>query len=234
LFKKEIMAKINELVYSVRESIKEFSDDSEVDDRYIMYLYNIKRAKYLRQDLNNYQRSTDISIQQEFCMELEEVGSETCGIGVMCDKLMRTKQALPKAIELHTKPAILSIKPTNRLEAKFNVIPIQKVPAVAYSSFPNSIYAFIDTDNRVYMVSNDDSYKLLECITVTGVFENPLDLTDYKSCCGCDIEVSPCFNEAESEYPLQPHYIDLIREEIIRDLLRTKQVPEDKENDATS
>lgn len=225
------MAKLNELVYSVRESLKEFSDDTEIDDRYIIHLYNIKRAKYLRQDLNNYQKTADSSIQQEFCMELEEVDSTTCGVGFICDKLLRTKQALPKAIELHTKLAITSIKPTSRIAAKFNVIPIQKVPYIAYSGFPNSIYTFIDTDNRIYLLSKDDSYKLVECITVTGIFENPLDLQNYKDCCGCN-EPKVCFDEGESDYPLQPHYIDIIKSEIVNELRNTKQLPEDKDNDS--
>ena len=50
------MAKFNEIIYDVREAVKQYSDDSELDDRYIKYLYNNKRSKYLRQDLNNYSK----------------------------------------------------------------------------------------------------------------------------------------------------------------------------------
>ena len=82
------------------------------------------------------------------------------------------------------------------------------------------------------MYSKDDSYKLLECITITGVFQDPSDLSNYTNCCDCSIEDSPCYNEITDEYPLQPHYIDVIREEIVKDILRTKQVKEDNTNDS--
>ena len=36
----------------------------------------------------------------------------------------------------------------------------------------------------------------------------------------------------EDEYPLQPHFIDLIRQEIVKELAGLDQIPEDKKNDA--
>ena len=227
------MAKLSELTYDILEAIKEYSDDSEIDQRYITYLYNIKRAKYLRQDLNNFQKTTDLSIQQTFCLEMEEVSADTCGVSFFCDTVMRSKQPVPKLIELHTNVALTKVKPTTRTAQSFNLIPIGKVPFYAYAPYSNSIYAFLDTDNHIYLISKNTAHKLIDCISVTGIFENPLDLVDYKNCCGCNENfVTACYNEMESDYPLQPHYIDVIREEIIRDLLRTKQVPEDKTNDA--
>ena len=46
--------------------------------------------------------------------------------------------------------------------------------------------------------------------TITGVFENPLDLANYTNCCSCTSNSLPCFDEMTSNYPLQPHYVDLI------------------------
>jgi hypothetical protein len=45
-------------------------------DRYTVYLYNLKRSKYLRNDANNLQRLVDaLPILQKFCMEMEEYQS---------------------------------------------------------------------------------------------------------------------------------------------------------------
>lgn len=225
------MAKFNEIIYDIREHLKERSDDSEVDDRHLMYLVNTKRAKYLRQDLNNFQKATDLSIQQTLCSELIEVDADHCGVDLHCDKVLRTVKPLPKAIELHTKPAILKVKPTNIIAAPFNFISREKVPYISDSPFKNSVYAFLDLDNNIYFTSGSNAYKFLECINVTGVFENPLDLKEYSNCCGCDTS-STCFDEMESEYPLQPHYIDLIKMEIVRDLAQLINLPEDKINDS--
>ena len=229
------MAKKNELIYDVREAIRAFSDDSELDDRYIIYLYNIKRAKYLRQDLNNYQKTTDLSIQQSFCLGLQEVSAVECGVDLSCEKIMRSTQPIPKAIELHSKPAITKIKPTHRLSVPFTLIDKSRAPYIMNGPYSNAIYAFIDTDNYIYVTSNGGAYKLIDCISVTGIFEDPLSLQGYKNCCNCgDETITACFDEDESEYPLQPHYIDLIRAEIVNDMFKAQRfVEEDKDNDAT-
>ena len=226
------MAKINEIVYDVREGVKAYTDDSELDDRYIIYLYNTKRAKYLRQDLNNYQKTTDLSIQQSFCLSLKEVPANDCSVDITCDKIMRSTQPLPKAIELHSKPAITRVRPTFKLSVPFSFIDRSRAPHIMSAPFSNAIYAFLDVDNYLYVISNGGAYKLIDCITVSGIFENPLDLKNYKNCCNCTDDDSICYDEANTEYPLQPHYIDAIRAEIINELARLKQVPEDKENDA--
>lgn len=226
------MAKLNEIIYDIRESLKAYTDDSEVDNRHLVYLINTKRAKYLRQDLNNMQKTVDLSIQQTFCLGLEEVSANECGVSLDCDKIVRTTKPLPKAIELALAPAITSIKPVNRLSLPFNFISKAKAPYVVHAPFGNSIYAFLDTDNHVYFISKSVVHKLIDCISVSGIFENPLDLISYKNCCNCPEEEAACYDE-DKEYPLQPHYVDLIKAEIVNDLLRLKKLPEDTENDST-
>jgi DNA-directed RNA polymerase subunit K/omega len=225
------MAKVNELVYDIREAINAFSDDYEIDDRYILYLYDIKRAKYLRQDVNNFQKTIDNSIKQTLCLAMEEVSVNECSVDYSCGNILRSKQKLPKPIESHTKVAISKVKPVNRIGIPFSFIEKDRAPFIENAPFPNAIYAFIDVDNYIYAYSKSEDYKLLDCITVTGVFEDPTSLSAYSTCC-CEDAV-PCYDIQTSDYPLQPHYIDLIREEIIKDLLRSVQVPEDKVNDST-
>ena len=224
--------KLDKLIFDVREGIKAYSDDDEVSDRYIIYLYNIKRVKYLRQDLNNHQKSIDNSILQTLCLAVEEVSASECNVDYDCKKILRTTLKVPTPIDLHIKSGITKIKPTNRLAVPFSIISKEKVPMLDGATFKSSLYAFIDTDEYIYIISPDEeSYKLLECVTITGVFEDPLELGNYNDCCNCGTP-TPCFDELESEYPLQPHYIDIIRAEIINDLLKVKQIREDKENDS--
>jgi len=226
------MAKVQELIYDVKEAVKAFTDDNELDDRYIIYLYNIKRAKYLRQDLNNYQKFIDNSIKQTLCLALESVPVSECSISYSCGTLLKSTQVVPTPLNLHTKTAITKVKPTNKLSLPFNFISKDKAAYIDHAPFNKSLYAFIDVDNYLYVYSKSEDYKLLECVTITGIFENPISLHNYKTCCNCTNSSSICFDEATSEYPLQPRYIDIIREEIIKDILRTKQIPEDTQNDA--
>lgn len=222
---------LEKLTYDVKEAVKAYNDDSELDTRYIIYLYNIKRAKYLRQALNNYQRTVDNSIKQTLCLTLEEVDMSECSVDYDCGTLLRTTQVVPKPLELDSKVAITKVKPTTRISQPFNFISKSKAAYIDNAPYSNSIYAFIDVDNYIYVYSKSDAYKVLDCITVTGVFEDPLSLSAYTNCCGCTDSASVCYDEASSDYPLQPHFIDLIREEIIKDLIRGIQLPEDTEND---
>jgi hypothetical protein len=226
------MPKVNELIYDIREAVRSYTSDSEIDDRYILYLYDIKRAKYLKQDLNNYQKSIDNSIKQTLCVGLEEVSINECDVEYTCGTLLRSKQKLPIPIEMHTKVAITSVKPINKVAIPFAFITREKAAYIQNAPYSKSVYSFLGTDNYLYVYSKSDDFKLLDCVTITGVFEKPLTLSEYKNCCNCD---SPqvCFDINTQDYPLQPHYIDLIRDEIVKDLIRTIQIPEDKTNDST-
>lgn len=222
---------LDKIIYDIREQVNAFSDDSEIDDRYIIHLYNIKRPKYLRQDLNNFNRSIDKSIQQKFCLKMEKVSSDTCGIKLDCGTILRSTQPIPKPLELHTKSAIVSINPTNILSLPFNFINIDRLHYIKNSAFPNNIYSFIGVDNYVYVYSLNESYELIECLSITGVFEDPLELQNYKNCCDCE-EEKPCFDMMTTDYPLQPHYIDIIRNEVVQSLIGKLHIPTDKTNDS--
>lgn len=225
------MATIRKIVYDIREGVKQYQDDTELDDRWIIYLYNNKRAKYLRQDLNNLQKVIDNSVLQKFCLELEEVNVDECGLSYECETIVRSKQPIPKPLDLNLGSAITSVKPNNKIALSFNFVNKERAILSKHSPFKNNIYAFIDTDLYIYLVSESDAVKLMDCITVTGVFEDPLALANYKNCCGCNDALN-CFDEDTTEYPLQAHHIDYIREELIQSIVRTIQIPEDKINNA--
>jgi len=225
------MSTVAQITYAVRESISQYTDDTNISDRYIMFLFNLKRAKYLRNDLNNLQKTADLSVMQSLCLELEEVSANECGIEYDCGTIMRTKQKLPQPLELHLKSAIINIKPTNRIAVPFNFVNKERAIFSKYSSFGDSIYAFLDNDNYIYLVSESNAVKLIECLSVTAIFEDPLLLKDYKTCCGCEI-VKQCFDSLTTPYPLQAHHIDNITEEIVKMLIRKIQIPEDENNNA--
>jgi len=222
---------LNKIIYDVREALNQYIDDSQIDDRYIIYLYGIKRAKYLRQDENNFQRTTDISVKQTFCLELESIPINQCNVNIECDEIVRTVKPIPQPLDLHVGNAITNIKPTNRIALPFNFVDKNKAIYSEYSPFNKSIFAFLDTDRYIYLVSKTNALNLLDCISITGVFEDPLELLNYSNCCSCEI-ATPCLDYDTINYPLQPHYIDLIKEEIVQQLIQKLQIPEDKENNS--
>lgn len=218
------------LIYDVREGVKAYTDDSLISDRYIIYLYGIKRSRYLRQELNDSRKTTDISVTQTFCLELEYVPISQCGIDIECDKILRTKRPIPNPLELHTKVAITVVKPTNRMTLPFNFVSKEKALYSKHSPYKRSIFAFLDTDKYIYILSESNTVGMMEAITISGVFEDPLELRSYSACCGQTQTI--CFDDATTDYPLQSHLIDLIKTEIVNELLGKFKIPEDKNNNS--
>lgn len=221
---------LQKIIYDIREGVKAYTDDSNISDRYITYLYNIKRAKYLRQDLNDSRKTTDISIVQTFCLELEYVSMNQCGLELECDRILRTKRPIPNPLELHTKVAITVVKPTNRISLPFNFVSKEKALYSKHSPYKNSIFAFLDTDKYIYVLSESNTVGMMESITISGVFEDPLELRSYSACCG-QVQTA-CYDDATTDYPLQAHLIDLIKFEIVNELLGKFKIPEDKNNNS--
>ena len=83
----------------------------------------------------------------------------------------------------------------------------------------------------LYVISRNDLVNLIECVSVTGIFEDPLSLSLFNTCCGCETKTS-CYDEDTTDYPLQSHHIDTIREEIKLVLKDKLQIPEDRVNDS--
>lgn len=225
--------KLAQLIYDIKEAVNDYTDDSNISNKYLEYLYQIKRSKYISQDMNKMNKSVDDSIIQSLCLSLEEVPVTSCGVSLGCDTLLRTKLKVPTLIDLNTKTSIISIRPTTRIARPFNFVDRSRLYNIEGSPYKESIYVFYE-DRYIYVYSHNDNYKHLSCIELFGVFEDPLELEDYPKCCNCDVVDNPCFDRYTMDYPIQSRYIDIIRDEIVQEILRKKQIPEDKENDATN
>ena len=227
------MSTIPEIIYSVRESVKQYTDDSELDDRYILFKLNMARSVVLRQELNNLQRSVDVSVTQSICLKFEEVSAYECGLDIGCETIMRSVQPIPKVIDLDIKPAIYNVKPTKILGFPFTFVTRQKAAYYKHSPFPKTVYAFLHTDNHIYLISKNETHKLIDCVTVEGVFFDPSELRNYTNCCDCSPETKSCFNEEITQYPLAPHHLRVIIEDVFQSLAgKELRILEDKTNNA--
>lgn len=221
----------NKLIYDVREMLKQYIDDSEISDSYILYLYGILRAKYIRQSENDFQKTTSILTTQTLCLALEKVSINECNFNIDCNEIVRTVLSIPKPLDLNIGTSITSVKPTNRIAVPFNFISKEKAIYSMKSPFNKSIYAFLDNDMKIYLLSGSDSLNLLDCLTITGIFEDPLELLSYTNCCNCE-EATPCIDYDTIDYPLPAHYIDIIKADILNQLINKLNIPEDKVNDS--
>lgn len=225
------MSTINQSIYDVRERLNQLTDDSEISDRLILHRLNQVRSTFLVQHLNNFRMPTDPNIIQTLCLEVELVSSTICGVSVGCEQILRTKQKLPKIITKHTGPTIISITTPNLFSKSIEIINVNNISFAKYRYFKNT-YAFLGDDNHIYLFSTkSDSYKLIDCITVKAVFYNPLDLENYKNCCGCENATS-CFDIDTTEYPIIPEQEDVIFARVVETFIPKLEIPEDKSNNA--
>lgn len=221
---------LNKLIYSIREGVKEYTDDSELDDRYIIYLVNVARSFYVDQRLNNVNKAKKLSLQQTICVPVEVVTDEECS-GNNCNVILRSVNEIPDTFMIGNMPAILRVGPTSKLERPFTFTDRFKAVYSHSSPFPKEIYSFLHDDNRLYLTSKRKGFKLLDCISITGVFEDPTDIKRFNNCCGCE-NPTVCFDPDKDDYPLSPELVKLVRQDVINELLNHKQIPEDKINDS--
>lgn len=221
---------LKEILYRIRQQIKEGFDDSKVTDDYLANLFNTKRAYYIRREYNQLQRTIDNNVKQTIVIPLIETEAEDCDCGI-ADEVMRTEVKVPFSIEIHDKNLITKVSTTDHLDAPFSFIDSERAPYVGSNTYTAPhVFAYLHDNGYVYVFRRDgnNDFKALEEITVTGVFDNPLQLESFT-----DPESgAKYFDHTVDQYPVKQWMIDFIIKEIVQDLVGLKQVPEDLTNNA--
>jgi len=226
------MATKLQIIYDVKEHLNKYSDDNEYSDRHILYLYDLKRAKFLRQLLDDKTRNIDKILVQTLCLKFEEINKGLCGVNVGCDTVLRSINPLPQFLQVRNRNMLLTVTPSVILSKSFKIVDIESAPYILDKPYSNGVYATIDNEGYVIIFSKQEEFKLIECLTVSAVFENPLELENFSNCCNCDTTPqSSCYSD-DSLYPAPSFIIDLCRDEIIKLFTLKEQVKEDKNNNS--
>ena len=222
-----------EIVYAIREGLKEYTDDTKYTDDYLLYLVRLKRGFFLRREYNNIQKIVDQEISQTICMALELVSDSECpdcGFEVDDCEVVRTIKKLPDTIELSNKNIILRVAPIGVMKNKFELITRERSVFAGEGTYEkNNVYAFYHSNGHIYLKSKKNFYKSLDAISVTAVFENPFDVNDFK--CGPN-NSTVCYDPENDKYPIKAWMTDIVIKEIISDLAKTKNIPEDTQNNS--
>ena len=216
---------LDKLIYDVRESLREYVDDSNVDNRYIQYLINNKRAKLLGQDLNRQNTIIDEGMKQTFCLNLQRVNALECGVDMGCKYVYRTERAIPEPMDLKNKPAITRVSSVNIIDKPFTMTNRERAVYQSQSAFNTIPAVFYHTDKYLYLIGDESALKLLKKINITGVFENPLELIDYTMESG-----EACYDVGSFDYPIAPRHIDIVIQEVTKQIAGSKMMPVDDTN----
>ena len=209
----------NEIIYTVRESLRRYTVDSTIDDREIIFQINMQRALFLKNEYNKSHRNAIETVKQTLCVNL--IDDEDC--------TLVTEVQIPKFIELHEKPSISRITSKVQSDIPFDYVPFVKFPFAGNGRFnKKNVFVTLTPDSRLLLKSGNNIFKMLDKILITGVFENPLDLANFK----CDLnEETDCFTK-DKEYPLTPHTFMYILPLVTDYFLRKLQIPRDTTNNA--
>ena len=228
------MATLNELYSELWLDISpSISDDSPVDQRLLKHFIHKTRALFARNEMNKSHRTVDAALIQDLgLVELETADAFVdSGLDNISHTILRTKETIPRAIELHNKQAFTYVGPLDQTHKGFKFVDVGAIPYVGKGRFNKEfIYAFLMND-RIYLVSNCNNtlFKGLKYINVKGVFENPEDAAKFNRPDG-----SPCYTDEEA-YPIPMYLWAYCKTQILQSDLRQFYVPiEDPVNNANN
>ena len=208
------------------ESLNVNNSDTIFDPLYYTDLMNEQRSLAMRNEYNK-NRKIDPNVQQTIpCEELELVDPHNCCVEVPIGcKILRTKNKIPNTIDLHHKKAITSVGPSIITEKRFTLIDYSRVPYIGSGrTTARSIYAFL-YDNYIYVISRDNSNKLINKIAIRGIFEDPTALAPFTNCS----TGGSCWT-IDSTYPINEWMWAYIKPQILQQLMQKLQMPMDDNN----
>lgn len=216
----------NEIIYEIYEDLNINSDDTNVDKRLILQKINTQRELWITNEMNkNFRMIPPALIQDIGCIPLEQVSSEDCCETQSDCFFMRTSIEIPAPINLHRELMFTRIGPRDKKQKEFTFISYDRVPYVGFGRFNHSgVYSFW-LNNRVYLMSRNDSIVLFEGINVMGVFPEPENVVNLGLC-----EDEPCWT-FDSQYPIYRKLWAYMKPQIVQELLPKMTIPQDNVND---
>lgn len=204
------MAKLSEIIATIRNLPRGGegdSDDNAYTDRALAFIINYYRAKLIEQDVNKGKYLTQFYAQTLGKIRLINVSKSECGLPDcdIDDSILRIENPLPKTIDTNDKNLITYVGTVDG-SIPYQRTTFQKVHFDRYAKYTGSRTKYYELDQYIYIINPPN--KNLKYITITGVFENPLQANDYKNN-NCDT-TNNCLNPFDMEYPLGLKYLDTI------------------------
>lgn len=214
------MATQRELIYSVKSILRGglISDDDKYSDRQVAFLLDAARAALLRQQVNKGQSLSENNIQHIKCMPLESVDTSFDPNFNLDCKVYKTQTPIPKPIEAKGKDLITNITAPEFGGFNYEFIPYSRLPYARYTRFKRPLAVMFNS--YIYVV--DAPYT--EQITISGIFEEPNQLSEYDDCAG-----DQCFTW-DSVYPLSSHLVDPCIKMVVEELTLGLKVMQDRTN----
>lgn len=205
----------NEVIYSIREGVRQYSDDSSLSNRYIEFEVAVERAAliytlYKKKDVPS-------DYLQTICISTELVPNSECGCVDEECTILRGVSDIPPTI------GNIKVGAGTKDSIPFDSISWNRFIHSGFNRYnQKTIFASLHTDDKAYIKSKDNLHKLIPCIYVTGIFENPSDAAT----------VSECTDRNTAVYPIEMAVFSAVQEKVVNKILRALGVPMDDINNA--
>ncbi len=201
----------------------ENTDDGNLPLAQIGFWVNSSRAELIRQSYNKGQSVNADITQTISCLKVIQIDASECPCEAVGCTILRSEVQIPTTVETNQMNLLMQVSPNLIGSKPYTIIPYSRAAYITKSKFGKlGTKAFLH-NRYIYLIT--DTY--VESINVTGVFNEPEDLGNYKDCSG-----EPCYSD-DGYYPMSLHMVNTLKKMIMdtnfKVYLNTK---EDTKNDA--
>lgn len=211
------MAKLKELTYMVLDELKLSSDDSYFNEDHVKFLIGKYRNFILKQQYKDIKKEIADSNFQTLEVDLDKLNPNIINIGCRTTYQFKSKKIIPELLSV--------VNPKVYIEDYYNgevsYVSKERMRFVCHNRWiPKVVYASIDPTNYLYVISSNDKYDDITKIYITGIFENPEEVSNSDQ------------DPMDLEYPLEEGLIPQVIELVVKELLSAEYRPEDSNNNA--
>lgn len=209
--------KIGELVQRVQSlySKGSQSDDSRLTSRHIYSKLLSMRSRLISEEAKKKQKVNQWNYQTIPCVALVKAPPHECPcLPPMGCEILKTTLPLPKPLSNYDSHLIQSVTSLDG-EIVFSEISWTEKKYKAAQKYTANKPDYFIRNNYLY-VTHKIGTKL---ITITGLFEDPLEVDKFASYCDDCTDCADCQSMLEKEFPLDADKIDVMIEMSVNELL---------------
>ncbi len=199
----------SELIYNIKELMKDHSDDVAYSDRHIAFLIDLQRARFIRKSHEKRSKALD-----QACMSSIEVNLSKI-TGPLGNSVTRSDEELPELLSLNSRTALVSVVPTISGAEPIEIVSLPKVRGILKGAY-GTLFGYME-DNYLNLISLDPAVYMLKKVKVRGIFSELPFVSD------------------DDPYPLSASLVPQVEDAVLADLLKTLRVMQlqDTDNDST-
>jgi hypothetical protein len=211
------MAKLRELTYMVLDELKASSDDSYFNEDHVKFLIGKYRNFILKQQYKDIKKEVADSNFQTLEVELDKLNTNILNIGCRTTYQFKSKNTIPELLSIVNPKIYIE----NYYNGEVSYVSKERMRYICHNKWLlKVIYASIDPTNHLYVISSNDKYNDITKIYITGIFENPEEVSSSDQ------------DPMDLEYPLEEGLIPQVIELVVKELLSAEYRPEDSNNNA--